>query len=84
MTTMTQTNLRKGDKVMIVLRNGQMIAGEYSHIAPNGKAYVKGENGVAYERGLTSLKKIGEAQTNFRTNSPSAEADGSSPPHQWK
>ena len=58
-------SFKKGDKVIITTREGQMLKGIYSHLCPNGKGYVKAEDSRAYERELKNIKKVGEAETNF-------------------
>lgn len=62
--------INKGDKVVFSTRERETIIGKFSHIAPNGKAYVKGDDGKSYERPLDKLKKIGEASTEFHVSVP--------------
>lgn len=66
----------KGDKVMISTREGGMLKGQFSHMCPNGKAYVKAEDGRAYERELKSVRKIGSAVTEFNANAPQINSYG--------
>ena len=61
-------NLQKGTKVSFALKNGTPMRGTYSHMAPNGKAYVHGEDGKGYERPKEKLIEIGAAQTEFKAN----------------
>lgn len=68
---MATQQFNKGDKVIITTREGKIFKGIFSHICPNGKGYVKAEDGKAYERELHNIKKIGEADTNFQINNPS-------------
>ena len=69
------TTLSKGDRVVVVKRDGKLVEGTFSHIAPNGKAYIKGDDKIGYERGLTSLKKIGEARTDFNIQTQEGQSE---------
>ena len=60
--------LKKGDRVSFTNRDRKMLSGVYQHIAPNGKAYIKGDDGRAYEREVNKLIKIQEAETDFKVN----------------
>ena len=60
--------LKKGDRVSFTNRERKMLSGVYQHIAPNGKAYIKGDDGRAYEREVNKLIKIQEAETDFKVN----------------
>ncbi len=62
-----ETRLNKGDQVIIHTREGKMLKAVFDHMCPNGYAYVKAEDGKAYERKPNSLKKVGEAETDFVT-----------------
>lgn len=73
-------NLSKGDKVIISTREGKMLKGTYQHTAPNGKAYIKAEDGKAYERELKAVKKFADAETSFDTNIPSTAGFTIQPP----
>lgn len=73
---MSQT-FNKGDKVIIHSREGGMLKGTFSHVAPNGKGYIKAEDGRSYERELKNIKKVGEASTNFSTTGiPQSSSSG--------
>lgn len=63
-----QANFQKGDKVAFSLADGTTLTGTYSHHAPNQKAYIRADNGVAYERVYSKIRKIGEAVTDFELN----------------
>lgn len=58
-------NFSKGDQVVITTREGRILKGIYSHKCPNGKGYVKAEDGRAYEREHHNIKKVAGATTNF-------------------
>lgn len=70
-------NFIKGDKVIITTREGKILRGMFQHKCPNGKGYIKAEDGKSYEREFHNIKKIGEAETNFDTHAPSATSYGS-------
>lgn len=55
----------KGDEVMFTTREGLMLQGTFIHKCPNGKAYIKDATGKAYEREFRSIRKVGQAQTQF-------------------
>lgn len=59
----------KGDRVAFQDRNGQAIQGIYDHHCPNGKAYLKSDGGMAYERTYGKFTKIAGAKTNFQVTS---------------
>jgi hypothetical protein len=65
---MQSENFSKGDKVIINTREGKMLKGIYSHKCPNGKGYIKAEDGRSYERELHNIKKIANAETLFQIN----------------
>lgn len=62
----TSTHFSKGDQVVIHTREGQMLKGKFSHVCPNGKGYIHAEDGRSYERELKNIKKVGEAETEFK------------------
>ena len=66
---MNESIFTKGDKVIITTREGGMLRGTFSHKCPNGKAYIKAEDGRAYEREFRSIKKVGDASTSFEVTS---------------
>lgn len=70
-------NFTKGDKVVITTREGKLLQGVFSHKCPNGKGYIKAEDGRSYEREFHNIKKTGEAVTDFATNAPNATSYGS-------
>lgn len=63
---MSEATFSKGDKVIIHTREGALLKAQYSHLCPNGKGYVKAEDGRSYERELKNIKKVGEAETDFQ------------------
>lgn len=66
---MNPNNYQKGDRVSFTKRDStQPLTGSYSHHAPNGSAYIKGDDGQSYERKYTSIRKIADAQTDFQTS----------------
>lgn len=66
---MNQNNFQKGDRVSFTKRDSTApLTGTYSHHAPNGSAYIKGDDGQSYERKYTSIRKISDAETNFATS----------------
>lgn len=77
---MNQNNFQRGDKVIITTREDKMLTGTYSHHCPNGKAYIKAEDGKAYEREYKSIKKVGQADTDFSVSSTNLESMSITPP----
>lgn len=73
---LSKDNLQKGDKVAFSLANGETLTGTYSHHAPNQKAYIKGDNGISYERVYSKIKKIGNAKTDFEVSGETASPNG--------
>jgi hypothetical protein len=69
-------NFGKGDQVIITTREGKILNAIFSHKCPNGKGYVKAEDGRSYEREFHNIKKVGEASTNFELNAPDAKEFG--------
>lgn len=63
-----------GDKVAFTLRDGTPKYGTYNHHAPNGKAYIKGDDGQSYERNYNKIRKTAEAETSFKTNNSSMQS----------
>lgn len=68
-------NFSKGDKVVITTREGKILKGIYSHKCPNGKGYIKAEDGRAYERELHKIKKLAGADTSFEMIGFTQETD---------
>lgn len=64
---MATKNFNKGDQVQILIGN-TTFTGKFSHMAPNGKAYIHVNidgNLKGYERSIDKVWKIGEATTSF-------------------
>jgi len=70
------SHLTKGTKVSFSLRDGKTISGTFSHMAPNGKAYLHGEDGKGYERPVEKIRVIGTPQTQFKINQPTNKFTG--------
>lgn len=73
---MSNNTFTKGTPVMITTRDGKILKGMFQHTCPNGKGYIKAEDGKSYEREFHNIKKIGEAETNFETHGPAAKEYG--------
>jgi hypothetical protein len=58
----------KGTPLTFSTREGKILSGKFSHMAPNGKAYIHGEDGKGYERPLDKIRIVGEAQTEFKVS----------------
>lgn len=67
---MNKPSFKKGDRVVFQLRDRKLMYGEFKHVAPNGKAYVVGEDKKAYERDIEKLKLAENAKTAFKINAP--------------
>ena len=61
---MTERRFQKNDRVLITLRNREEVKCTFSHYAPNGKGYLKGDNNKSYERDEDKITLISKADNN--------------------
>lgn len=80
---MIQNNFSKGDQVIITTREGKILRAEFSHKCPNGKGYVKAEDGKAYERELHNIKKVANATTKFQVSDSSTDVKQTEVARSW-